>query len=152
MIRLAVVAFAVLAGDQAAKAFVRASMHLGASVVAIPHVLSWTYVQNTHAAFGMFGAHPLLLGALGLPIAGFFLVAYKDVLADSPWTQIALGAIVGGALGNVWDRLHDGSVTDFIDVKLWTETFNVADAAITLGMLALLVLTLKRGNASPATR
>ena len=149
MMRLPAVALAVLALDQATKALVRALLRAGSTVPAIPHVLSWTYVQNTHAAFGMFGEHPLLLGALGLPIAGFFLVAYKNVLAESPWTQLALGAIVGGALGNVWDRLHAGFVTDFVDFKVWSETFNVADAAITLGMIVLLLTTLRRRAASP---
>jgi len=102
-------------------------------------VLSWTYVQNTHGAFGLFGSHPMLLAALALPIIAFFLVTYRKMLAESVTTQIALGAILGGALGNMWDRIHAGYATDFIDVHVWNEKFNVADSAITLGAIALAI-------------
>ena len=149
MIRLVLVALAVLATDQLTKAAVRDLLVPNSSVVVIPRALSWTYIQNPQGAFGLFGSHPVLLAALALPVIGFFLAAYRNVLAESVPTQIALGAILGGALGNMWDRIHAGYATDFIDVKIWNEKFNVADAAITLGALALALVTLRRRRVAP---
>lgn len=149
MIRLALVAIAVLVTDQVTKALIRGWLVPNASIAVIPHVLSWTYIQNTHGAFGLFGSHPLLLAALALPILGFFLVAYRHVLVNSVAAQVALGAILGGALGNMWDRIHAGYATDFVDVAVWNEKFNVADAAITLGAIALALVTIRRRRVAP---
>jgi signal peptidase II len=69
---------------------------------------------------------------------------YKRVMGASIIAELSLGALVGGALGNMWDRVHIGFVTDFVDVKVWTETFNVADAAIAVGVITLALETLRR--------
>lgn len=151
MIRLLITALAVILGDQVAKAAIRGHFAPGGEQIVIPGLLSWTYVQNTHGAFGMFGEHPMLLAALSLPIVAFFLLSFRHLVADSIPAQLALGGILGGAAGNMWDRVHAGFVTDFIDVKLWTETFNVADSAITLGAAGLILITLARRRRTEAT-
>ena len=127
---------AVVALDQATKMLVRSNLHLGER-----HDLllgtDLVHVRNRGIAFGLFaGGGPVLVvltyTALGLLLVYFARHAGQRLL----W--LPTGLLLGGAFGNLIDRARLGAVTDFVDPPWWP-AFNLADAAITLGVLALLV-------------
>ena len=130
----------VLLLDQTSKSAVVAHFLPNESRVAVPHLLYWTFVQNTRGAFGLFGDSPWLLIVMALAVLGLFWYAFRDAAAHSRLVQAAFGAIAGGALGNIVDRLHYRFVVDFIDLRWWP-VFNVADSCITIGVLLLVVAT-----------
>jgi lipoprotein signal peptidase len=123
-----------------------------------PFGFDLTMVWNRGVTFGMLAGDSawtqLALGALALLIAGFLLRWMAK--AENRLTALALGAVVGGAVGNVIDRLRFGAVADFLDAHAWGwhwYVFNVADAAIVLGVVALVVDALFRpsGSGKPST-
>jgi signal peptidase II len=130
--------------DQYTKHIVATTFEPGESRIFIPHLLYWTYVQNTHGAFGLFGSSAILLVVMALAVLTVFYFAFREAAARSVMVQIAFGAIVGGAIGNIVDRFHYHFVVDFIDLRWWP-VFNVADSCITVGV-ALLILTSMRHN------
>jgi signal peptidase II len=139
------VALAVFALDRFSKHLILASFMPGESRTVIPHLLWWTYVQNTHGAFGLFGSSPLLLIGLALAVLALFAFAFRDAAQRSLTVRIAFGAIVGGAAGNIFDRIQQQFVVDFIDFKtIWPNVFNVADSCITLGVFLLILSSLRR--------
>ena len=143
---LGIVAFIVLL-DQITKAMVHAWVPLYSSVTVIPGLLDFSYVRNTGAAFGFLNAVEIpfkraLMTAIGL----FALIAISlyasRVPPDQPLARLGLAAIIGGAVGNLIDRIASGYVIDFVDVywgswHFWA--FNVADAAITVGACCLIL-------------
>ena len=141
VIVLWIVALAVFALDRWSKALVLGSFFPGESRLVIPRLLWWTYVQNTHGAFGLFGSSPVLLVVLAMVVLTIFAFAFRDAVQKSLLVRIGFGMIVGGAIGNIVDRLQHRWVVDFIDFKtIWPNVFNVADASITVGV-GLLVLS-----------
>jgi signal peptidase II len=94
------------------------------------------HVRNTGVAFSLFSGGGTLVLVFTL-IALALLVAYLARRPDRPWLWIPTGLLIGGAVGNLIDRLAHGAVTDFIKLPLWP-AFNVADMSITFGVLALL--------------
>ena len=139
----------VLLLDQLTKSMVVHSFMPNESRLAIPHLLAWTYVQNQRGAFGLFGDKPWLLIAMAIVVLGMFWFAFRDAAAQSLAVRIAFGAILGGAIGNVVDRLHYHYVVDFIDLRWWP-VFNVADSCITLGVVALIIVTAFGSRTAPA--
>lgn len=125
--------------DRLSKVWVVRSLPLGASRPLLGHWLRLTHVRNTGAAFGLFHGHALLLAifSLGLFVGLFLWREHLRLLG--PWGHFALALLVGGALGNLFDRLVYGYVIDFIDVRVWP-VFNVADSALVVGTLLLLVI------------
>lgn len=122
-----------------------------------PFGFDLTMVWNRGVTFGMLAGDQawtqFALGALALLIAGFLLRWMAR--AENRLTALALGAVIGGAVGNVIDRLRFGAVADFLDAHAWGwhwYVFNVADAAIVLGVLALVADALFRpsGSGKPA--
>jgi len=135
----------VFALDRITKHAITASYFPGESRIAIPHLLWWTYVQNPHGAFGLFGSQPWLLIILALVVLIFFALAFRDAARQSRLVRIAFGGIVGGAAGNIADRLHQPFVVDFIDFKtIWPFVFNVADSCITIGVFLLILSSMRR--------
>ena len=138
--RLVAVAVVVLGLDQATKAIVESEMTRGEprSVVG-PLELTLTY--NDGIAFGLAsGAGPLVvvLALIALVALGWFVAS-----APPGWpTAIAGGLILGGALGNLFDRVTRGEVVDFVSLPAWP-AFNLADVAITFGVLALAVIVIR---------
>ena len=108
----------------------------------IPGFLRFIYVENTGAAFGMFQGRSPVLTVLALVVIAFLIVYFRQSIARSVWLSLALGLQLGGAFGNVIDRFRHGFVVDFINVPRFP-TFNIADSAITVGviMLGLYLLT-----------
>ena len=135
MLRAAALAVAVLAADQATKALVRSSIGRTERVDVLPG-LGLVNTRNSGVAFGFFsggGAIVAVVAALAL----IALLAFFATHLGRPLVWLPTGLLLGGAAGNLVDRAREGAVTDFVDLPLWP-TFNVADAAITIGVLALL--------------
>jgi signal peptidase II len=133
--RAAAVAAVVVGLDQLAKAAVRSGIPVGEErrfFIGIQLV----HVRNTGVAFSLFsGGGTLVLVFTLLALA--VLIAYLARRPDRPWLWIPTGMLIGGALGNLIDRLAHGAVTDFIKLPFWP-AFNVADMSITFGVLVLL--------------
>ena len=153
-------ALAVVGLDQAAKAAVRAMLPLHASVTVIPHLLDLTHVRNTGAAFGILNAADFPLKPVVIAgVAAAALVAVGLYAASLGTHQLAartgLALIIGGAAGNLIDRVASGSVVDFVDVYWRTHhfwAFNVADAAITIGVSVMILdMLIARRHGSKAT-
>lgn len=134
-LRAAAVTVAVIALDQAVKAIVRSAIERGGSDDVLPF-LRIVNVRNTGVAFSMFsgGGALLVVFAVAATIAllGFFFVH-----AERPLAWLPTGLLLGGAIGNLIDRVSEGAVTDFVKFTGWP-AFNVADIAITVGVFALL--------------
>ncbi|MBX6342889.1 MAG: signal peptidase II [Thermomicrobiaceae bacterium] len=138
----------MLVADQVTKALVL--QHLGPggarSVVdVIPGVLRLLYVENTGAAFGVFQGRSPVLTLLAIGVVVFLGIYFRRAIAESRALALALGLEFGGAVGNILDRLRHGFVVDFIDVPHWP-TFNVADSAITVGVLLLALVVLRHDS------
>lgn len=131
-----VVAVAVLAADLGSKAAVRDLVSTNDSVALIPGVLWVTHVGNQGAAFGMMqGLRWFFVGVGVAVLAGVTWFLWRHEVG-SRWTALAAGLVAGGAGGNLHDRLLAGRVTDFIDLG-WFPVFNLADAAIVVGVAIL---------------
>jgi signal peptidase II len=133
--RAGVVAAVTLAADQAVKALVRTTIDRGDGADLILGV-SVVNVRNRGIAFGMFSGGGVLLVLFALAALVALLVFFARH-RDRPLVWLPTGLLIGGAAGNLLDRAREGAVTDFIDLPLWP-AFNLADVAITLGVLTLL--------------
>jgi signal peptidase II len=134
----------VVAVDQLTKHAVRAGIPSGDEHKFLPGV-QLVHVRNTGVAFSLFSGGGTFVLVFTL-VALALLIAYLARRPERPWLWVPTGLLVGGALGNLIDRLAHGAVTDFIKLPLWP-AFNVADMAITFGVLALLwVLEGRRAN------
>jgi signal peptidase II len=132
--RAALVALATVAADQAVKAIVRGSVARGETVDVIPGV-HLVNVRNTGVAFSVLsdgGALPVIIGVLAVSA----LLAFFATHLSRPLVWLPTGLLLGGAAGNLLDRLRAGAVTDFVKLPHWP-AFNVADIAITFGVLLL---------------
>ncbi len=151
------VAVSTIIIDQISKRLVLSTFQLGELHPVIPGFFNLTLTFNRGAAFGLWGDLPpgwreCALGvsiALALGVVFFFLKqpAYQNTLG-----RVSLAGILGGALGNVLDRFTHSAVVDFLDVYLGTyhwPAFNVADSAITLGVLALILMPQKKTSSAP---
>ncbi len=138
LLRALLVCGAVLAIDQTGKAMVRAQISRGDEVELLPF-LDLTNTRNRGIAFGLAGEVPPALIA-AMIVALVAVLGYLSLREQgSPLVWLPAGLLVGGALGNLIDRVREGAVTDFIDLPAWP-TFNLADAAITLGVTMLVLL------------
>lgn len=133
-----IIAALVVAGDQYTKHVISTTFLPDESRIVIPHVVYLTYVQNSHGAFGLFGSHPLLLAAFASAVLIGFFLWYRSTGNAGMTTHIAFGLILGGAIGNIADRMRLSYVVDFIDFRWWP-VFNVADSAISIGVCLLLI-------------
>jgi signal peptidase II len=144
ILRALAVATAVFVADRITKHVVRANIPLGHSDRVFSW-LHWVHDQNNGVAFGFLAGGGALVvivtAAVALVLLGYFLRS-----PERPWLWLSTGLLVGGAIGNLVDRLISGSVTDFIKLPHWP-AFNVSDIAITIGVISL-VLVLE----SPAAR
>jgi signal peptidase II len=128
---------AVVALDQGTKALATSLVDRGDRVEVLP-LLAFENVRNKGVAFGVGGDIPaVLIGATIVLLVGLLVfLAFRGGGGWLVWLPAAL--LLGGALGNLADRVRDGAVTDFIDLPLWP-TFNLADASIVVGVLLLLI-------------
>lgn len=138
---LGLVTLVIVVVDQVTKALVVANLALYeqyAPVEALRRYFTFTYVQNTGAAFGIFPAGGVFFLLVAVVVSGLIIYFYLT-MPDQTWLiRTALGLQLGGAIGNLIDRVRLGFVVDFFDFKFWP-VFNIADSAIVVGALALLV-------------
>lgn len=142
-LRTVVVAAVVIALDQISKALVRSRIAPFDEVKVLPF-LKLVRTENSGVAFSMFssgGPLVVIVGLVALCALGYFYVTH--IHRRLVW--LPTGMLLGGAAGNLIDRAVHGGVTDFIKLPHWPQ-FNVADIAITLGVV-ILVLVLERGTA-----
>ena len=130
------VAVAVFVLDRVTKTIVAAQIPFGSEVPVVGHFVGLTNLRNSGAAFGLVpAAAGIFLVASAVVSIG--LVVYVARTPTSLWGGAVLGLILGGTIGNGFDRLIFGTVTDFINVHFWP-VFNVADSAISIGVTALI--------------
>lgn len=152
----ALVAACVIALDQITKAWILDTLGPveGASRPLLGSWLSFTLVKNTGVAFGLFRDIPNFFTVTSVLISIGAILFYRFQLPNHhPWVQVSLGMIVGGAVGNIIDRLrYDGVVIDFVHVSWFPGIFNLADSGITVGvvMLAGYLLVVGEGGPQPA--
>lgn len=125
----------VLALDQATKQLAVAAIERGRSNDVF-FGLELTNTRNTGVAFGFLQGHALIVGLL-IAVALALLLGYFALNAARPLLWLPVGMLLGGAIGNLADRVREGAVIDFID-PAWWPAFNLADASIVLGVLVLL--------------
>ena len=137
----------VVALDQLTKAIVRRTLPLHESAAIIPGLLDFTHVRNTGAAFGILNAvdfpYKTMVIAIVATTALIGVAVYAAGLAHHQWlARLGLALIIGGAAGNLIDRVVIGSVVDFVDVYWRTYhfwAFNVADSAISVGVAVMIL-------------
>ncbi len=134
-LRAAAVIVFVIGLDQITKALVRSGIPEG-SERSVFFFVKLVHVRNRGVAFGFFSGGGVIVLVFTL-LALVLLVVYLAVRPDRPWLWLPTGLLIGGAVGNLIDRLANGAVTDFIKFPAWP-AFNVADISITFGVLALL--------------
>jgi signal peptidase II len=133
--RAGVVVAGVIALDQLTKHTIASSIRPGESRKFLP-AIQLVHVRNTGVAFGFLSGGGAVVLSFTL-IALAVLLGYFALRPDRPWLWVPTGMLVGGAIGNLIDRVISGSVIDFIKLPAWP-AFNVADMSITFGVLALL--------------
>jgi signal peptidase II len=126
---------AVLAADQLSKALVIANLHLSESVPATGF-FRFTHTWNTGTAFGLFRDYGGVLTVVSFVAVAVLYLFYRSSPTRPLLMRVAFGMQLGGAFGNLIDRLRLGHVTDFIDVGPWP-VFNLADSSIVVGIVLM---------------
>jgi signal peptidase II len=132
----------VLLLDQVSKRLVQSGIARGDEDAVFPGI-SLVHVRNEGVAFGAFSGGKAIVVVI-IAIALVALLVYFATHLDRPLVWLPTGLLIGGAIGNIFDRVRDGAVTDFIKLPAWP-AFNVADIAITAGVLSLLYVV-ERGD------
>ena len=135
--------------DQFTKAWVRANIPIYTSwnpITWLEPIVTLTHLENSGAAFGLFQGMSIVFVFIALGVIVGVMIFYRHLAESSLFLRIAFGLQLGGAMGNLIDRLlFNGIVTDFIDVHIWP-IFNVADSSVVVGtaLLAYYALYLDR--------
>ncbi len=133
----------ILIADQISKYLISVNVTEGATIEVIPKFLYFINIKNTGAAFGMFQSYTKILTIISL-VAIFLIIILKVMLnLEFVFYNIALGFILGGALGNLVDRYFVGEVTDFISFTFFGPIFNIADSFIVIGFILIIILILR---------
>src|SRR5581483_4111882 len=150
------IAVLIVLADRVAKWVVQAKIDLHDNINIIPGFFRLTHVENRGAAFGLFAESPsewkvtvlVLFSLVALVIVSALLWKNSHAMTS---TGVGLALILGGALGNLWDRLLSGHVVDFLDFYLGSyhwPAFNIADSAIVIGAFLLVAEILFEKSAS----
>lgn len=145
---------AIVVLDQLTKALIRRTVPLHGEIAVVPGLLNFTHVLNTGAAFGILNSADFPLKTVVIAIIAVAALVgvglYAASLGHDQFTaRVGLALIIGGAAGNLIDRLVVGSVVDFVDVYWRTYhfwAFNVADSAITIGVIVMILDMLSAGT------
>lgn len=129
-------AVAVFVLDRITKAVVQAQVPLGTELPVVGHIVGITNIRNSGAAFGVAPAAAAFF-LIASVVVSIGLILYVARNPGTPWTDGVLGLILGGTVGNGYDRVVHGTVTDFVNVHFWP-VFNVADSAISIGVVLLI--------------
>jgi signal peptidase II len=136
---LPAMALLTLVADQISKYLVLCNLKPGQSWNLVASLTPWasiTHVTNTGAAFGLFPDQGSFFVVIAIIVVAAIIFYYRHLPAGQWWIKVSLGLQLGGALGNLLDRLRLGYVIDFIDFKIWP-VFNLADSAIVIGVVIL---------------
>ncbi len=134
------VIFLVMLVDQASKIYMISRLQPGDSLPLVPGIFHLTYVRNPGAAFGILAHQTTFFIVISVLMIALIFFGRRLFSTRRIFLQLALSLQVGGALGNLVDRVRFGYVIDFLDFRIWP-VFNFADVAIVAGMI-LLFLTL----------
>lgn len=146
---LFIVAAFVLVLDQATKVFIRYFIPVNSSYPLVPGIIHVTHVRNPGAAFGLLPNQKIIFLAVSIAVIGVIVYYYLRAKVDDRQQMFALGLLLGGAVGNVIDRLFLGKVTDFIDLRIWP-VFNLADSSIVVGAIMLSIIFLINTRKEPS--
>lgn len=147
-LKSAVIILIIIMFDQLTKFFIVQKFYLGESVPVIKNIFHITYITNTGTAFGMFqkyGNILLVFSIIAIIVISVLIFKQKELPKAN---LISFSLILGGAIGNLIDRLFRGSIVDFIDINLhfWPAnpwpTFNIADSSITVGITILFIYSI----------
>lgn len=119
--------------DQIVKFYIQSSMGLGMSIPVIPQVFHITYILNAGAAFGILENQQWFFILIGLAVLGAAAWFYSCLQRENACIRYGVSLLLGGAAGNLIDRIFRGSVVDFFDFRIWP-VFNIADIAIVVGV------------------
>ena len=137
-----IVALIVILLDQASKWFIEANVVYNTSWMPLDWlapIFQITHIGNTGIAFGLFSGGSMIFALVAMIVTGAILYFAYSLPSGFMAMRIILGVILGGAIGNLIDRLRQGYVTDFLDFGPWP-VFNVADMAVVFGAIALAIL------------
>ncbi len=135
---LSVVAIIILVFiDQAAKFYISSAMEIGESIPVINGIFHITYIENPGAAFGMFANQRWAFVAAALIVIIIACVFYKKLMCETVMVRWGAAMLLGGAVGNLIDRVRLGRVVDFLDFRIWP-VFNIADIGICIGVAFLI--------------
>ncbi|MDZ7760459.1 MAG: signal peptidase II [Desulfovermiculus sp.] len=149
-----ILAAAIILLDQISKALVRTYLPAWSAQPVIPGFFNLVHVQNRGAAFGFLSQsqgmwQPVFFIIITIAAVAIIFSLMRTGRRQDQGFQLSLGAILGGAVGNLLDRIRLGTVTDFIDLyigRLHWPAFNVADTAISLGAFILLIAVYRKGR------
>lgn len=140
-------ACAIAWADQLTKYLIVSRLALGAAQPVVPGCFNLTYIRNTGAVWGLFQHQNEWLILLSVCVLAVMTIGYRPLVADHPLRRVAVGCLIGGIVGNLIDRIKWGWVTDFLDVYWATHhwpSFNIADAAICVGVALYLMTSFER--------
>ena len=143
------IALSIAVLDQLTKVLVIQFIEVEQNVVIIPGFFHLVHFRNTGAAWGMFRGQSLLLGILSLIILAMLFAQFRNLSDRVPERAMALSLIAGGIVGNLIDRFGRGEVVDFLHFfynRFQWPAFNIADSAITCGVVVYIASTLLRSN------
>ena len=136
------VALIVILLDQASKRYIEANVVYNTSWMPLERLAPFfqiTHIGNTGIAFGLFSGGGMIFALIAIVVTGAIVYIAYTLPAGHTAMRIILGIVLGGAIGNLIDRLRQGYVTDFLDFGPWP-VFNVADMAVVFGAIALAIM------------
>ncbi|MFW6381646.1 MAG: signal peptidase II [Bacillota bacterium] len=133
--------------DQIIKYIIYHSFYPGQSQPVMENVFHLTYVKNTGAAFGIMQGYNYIFIIFSLVVLAFFIYHIVTGRIDSLLFRIASGLLLGGAMGNLLDRIIHGYVIDYLDFRFWP-VFNVADVSVVVGVLLMLIFIFQAPGAA----
>lgn len=136
---------AVFLLDQLTKNIISSVMYLGESLPVIPNVFHITYIINRGAAFGMLENQQWLFIIITVAVIGAVVCCFKKLAHQDMLVRLGVALVVGGAAGNLLDRIRLSGVVDFLDFRIWP-VFNVADIAIVAGVVLLAYILIFRSE------
>ena len=135
------IAILVVVVDRISKIYVESNFFEGQSIALIKDYLNLTYIHNPGAAFGILANETWLFIAVAALIVFLIAFFYESIKREGAVFRYGIAALVGGAIGNLIDRIISGAVTDFIQFPIWP-IFNVADIAICVGAFLIVLSVL----------
>jgi len=142
------ISIAILFTDQLSKYFIQQNMELGQSIPIINNMFHLTYWHNPGAAFGILASQTNFLIAIGALVAAAIIIVLLKLPPGKKLLKVSLALQLGGAAGNLIDRIRTGYVIDFFDFRIWP-VFNIADSAIVIGAILLLWVLLVAPEIKP---